>query len=240
MAFSWIRSQAASALPVMGIALALANWNAKPAAAWAWAAAIAMFLVMVAVRQGFQFAFRHSSKFTQNMKRTLGDPDSDFRQDADVVKAGLARTIATVNNGVVFGAADDDHSPGDDTCARVWPRGRSNRRAPREHDHLWRVPGGDGERHAQGASAGHVEAASRCPHPGVSPACWLDLGALRPGIPDRVAGAADQDGRARVDGAGWCCRDRNRRPNPTPRSPDAAARSGRELITHHSSRGRRS
>jgi hypothetical protein len=115
MAFSWIRSQAASALPVMGIALVLANWNAKPAAAWAWTAAIAMFLVMVAVRQGFQLAFRHSSKFTNYTKRALstskhlhgndgGDPDSDFRQDADVVKAGLARTLATVDNGVVFGA----------------------------------------------------------------------------------------------------------------------------------------
>jgi hypothetical protein len=104
MAFSWIRSQAASALPILGIALALANWNAKPAAAWAWTAAIAMFLVMVAVRQGFQFAFRRSSKVTQYMKHGLGDTDSDFRQDADVVKAGLARTLATVNNGVVFGA----------------------------------------------------------------------------------------------------------------------------------------
>ena len=104
MAFSWIRSQAASALPVVGIALALANWNAKPAAAGAWTAAIAMFLVMVAVRQGFQFAFRRSSKVTQYMKHRLGDTDSDFRQDADVVKAGLARTLATVNNGVVFGA----------------------------------------------------------------------------------------------------------------------------------------
>jgi uncharacterized membrane protein len=104
MAFSWIRSQAASVLPVLGIALALANWNAKPAAAWAWTAAIGMFLVMVAVRQGFQFAFRRSSKVTQYMKHGLGDTDSDFRQDADVVKAGLARTLATVNNGVVFGA----------------------------------------------------------------------------------------------------------------------------------------
>jgi hypothetical protein len=115
MAFSWIRSHAASVLPVMGIALALANWNAKPAAAWAWAAAIAMFVVMVAVRYGWQLAFRRSSKVAQYMKRTLstskhpngnvgGDPDSEFRQDADIVKAGLARTVAMVNNGVVFGA----------------------------------------------------------------------------------------------------------------------------------------
>ncbi|HET9834669.1 MAG TPA: hypothetical protein VFP91_23270 [Vicinamibacterales bacterium] len=84
MALDRIASLAASALPFVGIALALANWNARPDRPWAWTAAVVMFLVMVAVPQGFQFAFRRSSK--------------------DVVKAALARTVATVNNGVVFGA----------------------------------------------------------------------------------------------------------------------------------------
>lgn len=213
MAFSGIRSHAASALPVMGIALALANWNATPAAAWAWAVAIVMFLVMAAVRQGFQIACRNSSQVAQYMKRRLAtsahphanggdDPDSGFRQDADVVKAGLERTVATVNNGVVFGAL------------------------------MMIIP--------LATTAGHVEAASRCPHPGVSPARGLDLGALRPGLPDRLARAADQDGRARVDGARWWRYDPHRCPSSPPRSPDAAARSGLELVIHHSSRGRRS
>jgi hypothetical protein len=115
MESSWIFSRAASALPIMGIVLTLANWNAKPAAAWAWAAAIVMFLVMVAVRHGFLLAFRRSSTFAQYMKRTLStskhadghdgnDPESAVPQDAEIVKAALARTLAMVNNGVVFGA----------------------------------------------------------------------------------------------------------------------------------------
>ena len=81
MALHWISSRAASALPVIGIALALANWNARPDAAWAWAAAIVMFLVMVAVRRRFQLAFRRSS----------GDAVS-------------IRSFASVTGGVVFGA----------------------------------------------------------------------------------------------------------------------------------------
>ena len=81
MALHWISSRAASALPVIGIALALANWNARPDAAWAWAAAIVMFLVMVAVRRRFQLAFRRSS----------GDAVS-------------IRSFASVTGGVVCGA----------------------------------------------------------------------------------------------------------------------------------------
>ena len=61
MALTWISSRAASALPLIGIALALANWNARPDAAWAWAAVIVMSLVMVAVRSRSQLAFRRSS-----------------------------------------------------------------------------------------------------------------------------------------------------------------------------------
>ena len=81
MALKWISSRAASALPLIGIALALANWNARPDAAWAWAAAIVMFLVMVAVRRRFQLAFRRSS----------GDAVS-------------IRSFASVTGGVVCGA----------------------------------------------------------------------------------------------------------------------------------------
>jgi hypothetical protein len=68
----------------MGIVLAFANWNAQPDRARAWIAAVVMFLVMAAVRYGWQRAYRRSSK--------------------DVVKAALAKTVATVNNGVVLGA----------------------------------------------------------------------------------------------------------------------------------------
>jgi len=79
-----IASLAATALPAMGIALALANWNARPDQAQAWAIGIGVFVVMLAVSQGWQLAFRRASK--------------------DVVKAALAKTVAIVNNGVVFGA----------------------------------------------------------------------------------------------------------------------------------------
>ena len=61
MVLNWISSPAASALPLIGIALALANWNARPDAAWARAAAIVMFLVMVAVRRHSQLAVRRSA-----------------------------------------------------------------------------------------------------------------------------------------------------------------------------------
>ena len=81
MTLTWISSRAASALPLIGIALALANWNARPDAAWAWAAAIVIFLVMVAVRRRFQLAFRRSS----------GDAVS-------------MRSFASVTGGVAFGA----------------------------------------------------------------------------------------------------------------------------------------
>jgi hypothetical protein len=84
MALNRIASLAASALPFMGIVLALANWNVRPDRARAWTAGVVMFLIMVAVRQGFQLACRRSSQ--------------------DVVKAALVKTLATVNNGIVFGA----------------------------------------------------------------------------------------------------------------------------------------
>jgi hypothetical protein len=81
MALNWISSRAASALPLISIALALANWNARPDAAWAWAAVIVMSLVMVAVRWRSQLAFRRSS----------GDAVS-------------IRSFASVTVGVAFGA----------------------------------------------------------------------------------------------------------------------------------------
>jgi hypothetical protein len=91
MAFSSISSRAASAVPLIGIGLALANWNARPAAARAWAIAIVMLFVMIAVRYGWQFALRRSSR-NKGTERGV------------VIHAALARTATEVNRGVVFGA----------------------------------------------------------------------------------------------------------------------------------------
>ena len=81
MAFSWIFSQAALALPLIAIALALANWHARPQAAWGCVAVIVMSVIMLVVRHRSQLAFRRSS----------GD-------------AASVRSLASVTGGVVWGA----------------------------------------------------------------------------------------------------------------------------------------
>jgi hypothetical protein len=81
MTLNWISSRTVSALPLMGIGLALANWNAQPAKAWAWAAAVVVFIVMVVVRRLSQLMLSRSSR-----------------------DAASARSVASVNGAVVFGA----------------------------------------------------------------------------------------------------------------------------------------
>jgi len=76
-----IAYRAASALPIVGIALALANWWVKPQGALGWAAAIAMLVVMIVAVQGARIALR----------RSTGD-------------AGALRSFAWITTGVVFGA----------------------------------------------------------------------------------------------------------------------------------------
>jgi hypothetical protein len=71
----------ASTLPLIAIGLALANWNVKPSAAWAWTAVIVISVVMVAVQRFWQLA----------LSRSPGN-------------AALVRSVASVANGVVFGA----------------------------------------------------------------------------------------------------------------------------------------
>ncbi len=60
MAINSITARAATALPLIGIALALANWNARPDAAWAWAAVIVICVVMLIARHHSQLALRRS------------------------------------------------------------------------------------------------------------------------------------------------------------------------------------
>ena len=124
---------------------------------------------------------------------------------------------------------DDDHSAGADTRARVWPRGRSRQRnATDDHDHGRCVFGRDRQRHAQNAPADILNAGQRRPSPGVSAACWLDVGALRSWIRHGVAGAANRRGRARIDGTGGYRHDRDDGAAPAP-SQAAGTRSAPEL-----------
>ena len=81
MALNWISSRIGSVFPLIAIGLALANWNAKPAAAWAWAAVIVISMVMVVVQRLSQLALSRSSR-----------------------DAASARSVASVNGAVVFGA----------------------------------------------------------------------------------------------------------------------------------------
>ena len=207
MALNWITSRAASALPLIGIALALANWNARPDAAWAWAAAIVMFLVMVAVRRRSQLAFRRSSGDAVSI-RSFASVTGGVAFGALMMIIPLAVTLAHA-----YGVVEDPDS-GRRTTMII----------------LGAYSGRDRQRPPQDAPADVIDAVRRRESTGVSAACWLDMGALRPWIRDGVAGAADRRGGACVDGAVCCGHDRDDRATPTP-SQAAAARSGPELTT---------
>ena len=205
MAINWISSRAWSALPLIAIALALANWNARPDEAWAWAAVIVISLVMVAVRWRTQLAFRQAS--------------------ADAVSI---RSLASVTGGVVFGslmmiiplALTLAHAYG------VVEDPDSGRRTTMIILGAYLAVIGNGiPRMLPPVSSTAVR---RRESAGVSAACWLDMGALRPWIRDGLAGAARRRGAACVDGAGCCGHDRDHRATPAP-SQAAAARSGGEL-----------
>ncbi len=194
MALNWTSSRIGSVLPLIAIGLALANWNARPAAAWAWAAVIAISVVMVAAPRLSHLA----------VSRLPGDATS-------------ARGVASVDRRRRVRRADDDHSAGAVTRARVWPRGRPRQRdATHEHDPGRRVPGRDRQRHSQDAPADIVNAVRRRPSTGVSAASWLDVGALRSWIGDGGAGAANRRAYAHIVGTGSDRHDRDDRAAPAP------------------------
>lgn len=101
MAFSWIASRAAWALPFLGIVLALANWAGRPDRAWAWAAALVVCVVVVIVRHLSQRAAARSSRDAA-AARSFASISGSVAWGALIVVVALALSLAQAS-GVVSG-----------------------------------------------------------------------------------------------------------------------------------------